>query len=74
MKKTERAELMNLYDSTRATCRCCGADLKTMFGDPLGRFFVLSTGGEFFCMDCDCLIPDEEIFEPDLYLEEDCED
>ena len=74
MTRAERAKLMNLYNCTYNTCRCCGAALKTQFGDPLGQFFVLSTSGEYFCIDCDCLIPDEEIFEPDLYEEEDCDD
>lgn len=74
MTKAQRTRLMHLYNSTVDECRHCGCLVKTQFGDPLGRYFVLSTKGEYFCMDCDHLVPDEEIFEPDLYEEEDCDD
>ena len=74
MTRNQRTELMKLYNSTVAQCCCCGILLKTQFGDPLGKFFVLSTQGQYLCSGCDCIISEDNIFEPDLYPEDECED
>ena len=59
-----RYALKQLYHSTSNHCCVCGVHLKTEWGEPLGRYFVMDTKGRFYCMNCDKRFGegDEEIY------------
>lgn len=56
--------LNQLYHSTSSHCSVCGVHLKTEWGEPLGRYFVMDRKGRFYCMNCDKRFDeyDEEIY------------
>ena len=60
------ATLERLYHSTNANCCKCGCHLKTEWGEPLGRYFVMDKTGRFYCMGCDKEFEevDERIYVP----------
>jgi hypothetical protein len=59
--------LNRLYNSTSNHCSVCGVHLRTEWGEPLGRYFVLDRKGRFYCMNCDRRFGegDEEIYVPE---------
>ena len=62
-----RYALNQLYNSTSNHCSVCGVHLKTEWGEPLGRYFVMDRKGRFYCMNCDKRFDeyDEEIYVPE---------
>ena len=51
--QASHAMLEKTYRSTSGFCRICGIHLKTEWGEPLGRYFVMDKNGCFYCMNCD---------------------
>ena len=66
-KRAERAYLRKQYHLTRDNCYVCGASISTMYGEPLGRYFVMDKKGKFYCMHCDHKFDDmdERIYVPE---------
>ena len=62
--RASRAMLEKAYHSTSGFCRVCGVHLRTEWGEPLGRYFVMDKNGCFYCMNCDKQFDegDEEIY------------
>lgn len=51
--RASRAMLEKTYHSTSGFCCQCGTHIKTEWGEPLGRYFVMDKNGRFYCMNCD---------------------
>lgn len=60
------------YNVTAAYCKDCGRLLKSEFGEPLGHYFVMDKGGNFYCTICENQFEDgdERIYEPEFEDEE----
>ena len=65
--KAHKQHLEERYHRTSGQCCTCGVHLKTEWGEPLGRYFVMDTQGRFYCMNCDKHFGegDEEIYVPE---------
>lgn len=65
--RASREMLKKSYHSTSGFCRVCGVHIKTEWGEPLGRYFVMDKNGCFYCMNCDKHFGegDEEIYVED---------
>ncbi len=66
--RASRAMLEKTYHSTSGFCCQCGIHIKTEWGEPLGRYFVMDKNGRFYCMNCD---KDFEVGDERIYCEED---
>lgn len=64
--RASRAMLEKAYHSTSSFCCQCGTHIKTEWGEPLGRYFVMDKNGRFYCMHCDKEFEDvdERIYVP----------
>lgn len=56
--RAERAYLEKQYHKTSDVCSVCGTHIKTEWGEPLGRYFVMDKKGKFYCMHCDHIFDD----------------
>ena len=65
--KAHKQHLEERYHRPSGQCCTCGVHLKTEWGEPLGRYFVMDKNGCFYCMNCDKHFGegDEEIYVPE---------
>lgn len=63
----EIKDLLKLYHSHKANCCKCGCYLESDFD--LGSIFILDYDGNFYCINCDNILDDEDerIFEAEFY-------